>query len=95
MAGPDVTIYSSAWCGYCMRAKALLDRKGVAYREIDIDGDRAHREEMMRRSGRRTVPQIFIGEHHVGGSEDLAAAERSGALDRLLGADARAPAPTT
>lgn len=95
MAGPEVTIYSSGWCGYCMRAKALLDRKGVAYRELDVDGDRAHREEMIRRSGRRTVPQIFIGEQHVGGSEDLAAAERSGALDRLLGAGAQAPVPTT
>jgi glutaredoxin 3 len=71
-----------------MRAKALLERKGLAYREIDVDGDRAHREEMIRRSGRRTVPQIFIGEKHVGGSEDLAAAERSGELDHLLGSGA-------
>ena len=83
-----VTIYTSAWCGFCMRAKALLDRKGIAYTEIDVDGNRALREEMIARSGRRTVPQVFIGEHHVGGSEDLAAAEWSGELDRLLGVGA-------
>ena len=89
MAGaPKVTIYSSAWCGYCMRAKALLDSKGVAYEELDVDGHPAVRQEMMARSGRRTVPQVFIEEHHVGGSDDLAAAERSGELDRLLGAGA-------
>jgi glutaredoxin 3 len=80
-----VTIYTSGWCGFCMRAKALLDRKGVAYNEIDVDGHRAHREEMIQRSGRRTVPQVFIGEHHVGGSEDLVAADNSGELDRHLG----------
>jgi glutaredoxin 3 len=85
MGSPEITIYTSGWCGYCMRAKALLDRKGLAYREIDVDGNRAHREEMIRRSSRRTVPQIFIDEVHVGGSDDLAAAERSGRLDRLLG----------
>lgn len=87
-AAPKVTIYTSAWCGYCMRAKALLDSKGVAYEELDVDGHPAVRQEMMSRSGRRTVPQVFIGEHHVGGSDDLAAAERSGELDRLLGAGA-------
>ncbi|MBS1199940.1 MAG: glutaredoxin [Proteobacteria bacterium] len=92
MGTPPVTIYSSAWCGYCMRAKALLDSRGIAYKEIDVDGNRALREEMIARSGRRTVPQVFIGEHHVGGSDDLAAAARSGELDRLLGASARAAA---
>jgi len=85
MVGPEIIIYSSGWCGYCIRAKALLDRKGLSYREIDVDGNRAHREEMIRRSGRRTVPQIFIDDVHVGGSDDLAAAERSGELDRILG----------
>ena len=91
--GPDVVIYSSAWCGFCVRAKALLDQRGVAYREIDVDGHRAHREEMIERSGRRTVPQVFIGEHHVGGSEDLADAARRGELDRLLGGSGDNPAP--
>lgn len=85
MDAPAVTIYTSAWCGYCMRAKALLDGKGISYREVSVDGNRALREEMIARSGRRTVPQVFIGEHHVGGSDDLAAAARTGELDRLLG----------
>ena len=84
----SVSIYTSAWCGYCMRAKALLDDKGIPYEEIDVDGNRARREEMMARSGRRTVPQIFIGGHHLGGSEELAAAAESGELDRLLGVGA-------
>jgi len=81
---PRVTIYTSAWCGYCMRAKALLDRKGIAYHEIDVDTQPAKRAEMMTRSRRRTVPQIFIGDLHIGGSDELAALERSGELDRLL-----------
>jgi glutaredoxin 3 len=89
MAGPEVTIYTSGWCGHCMRAKALLDRKGLTYREINVDGDRSHRQEMMHRSGRRTVPQVFVGEQHIGGSEDLAAAEKCGELDRLLGTGAQ------
>lgn len=88
MSTPAVTVYTSAWCGYCMRAKALLDSKGIAYTEIDVDGSRAKREEMIARSGRRTVPQIFVGGHHIGGSDDLAAAAKSGELDRLLGVSA-------
>jgi glutaredoxin 3 len=79
-----VTIYTTPWCGYCARAKALLTRKGVAYTEIDVEGRRELREQMIARSGRRTVPQVFIGEHHVGGSDDLAALEATGELDRLL-----------
>jgi glutaredoxin 3 len=80
-----VTMYSTAFCGYCTRARALLDRKGVSVHEIKVDEDPADREAMLKRSGgRRTVPQIFIGERHVGGYEDLAALDRSGELDRLL-----------
>jgi len=80
-----VTMYSTAFCGYCTRARALLDRKGVSVNEIKVDEDPADRETMLKRSGgRRTVPQIFIGERHVGGYEDLAALDRSGELDRLL-----------
>lgn len=81
---PPVTIYTTPWCGYCARAKALLTRKGVAYTEIDVEARRELREEMIARSRRRTVPQVFIGEHHVGGSDDLAALEAAGELDRLL-----------
>lgn len=89
MGVPEVTIYTTAWCPFCMRAKALLQRKGIAFREIDVEAGRELRQEMIARSGgRRTVPQVFVGETHLGGSEELAAAERSGALDRLLRASA-------
>ena len=79
-----VVMYATGWCGYCARARALLESKGVAFEEIDVDADPEAREEMMKRSGRRTVPQIFIGETHVGGSDDLHALEASGGLDPLL-----------
>lgn len=82
---PTVTVYSTGWCPYCDRAKRLLKRKGVAYREIDVDHDPAQRELMEARSGRMTVPQIFIGDTHVGGSDDLHELDRSGKLDSLLG----------
>jgi len=80
---PLVTMYATGWCGYCARARALLERKGVRWHEIDVD-DPARRTEMTARSGRHKVPQIFIGEHHVGGSHELAALDRSGELDALL-----------
>jgi glutaredoxin 3 len=80
-----VEIYSSMYCPFCHRAKALLQAKGAAFDEIDVDRDPAARMEMMRRSsGGRTVPQIFIGDNHVGGSDDLAALERAGKLDAML-----------
>lgn len=82
---PDVVMYSTDWCGYCQRARNLLERKGVAFREIKIDEDPKQRELMLQKSGgRRTVPQIFIGERHVGGYDELAALERSGQLDVWL-----------
>ncbi|HEX4241466.1 MAG TPA: glutaredoxin 3 [Steroidobacteraceae bacterium] len=77
-------MYLSEWCPYCERARGLLARKSVTVEEIDIEDDPALREQMVSRSGRRTVPQIFIGERHVGGSDDLFELERSGELDRLL-----------
>ncbi len=80
-----VVMYSTAFCGYCQRARNLLERKGVAVQEIKVDEDVREREAMVKRSGgRRTVPQIFIGEKHVGGYDDLAALDRSGELDALL-----------
>jgi glutaredoxin 3 len=83
---PDVVMYSTAWCGYCTRARALLERKGVAIREVKVDEDPAERDLMLSRSnGRRTVPQIFIGDRHVGGYDELYALERSGELDAILG----------
>ena len=80
-----VTIYTTALCGYCARAKSLLGKKGVAYDEIDISEVPGAREEMLRRAnGKRTVPQIFIGETHVGGSDELQALDRAGKLDPML-----------
>jgi glutaredoxin 3 len=84
--GNDVLMYSTSWCGYCERARGLLSRKGVEFREIKLDEEPAERETMMTRSGgRRSVPQIFIGERHVGGFDELYALEQAGELDQLLG----------
>lgn len=87
----DVVIYSKDWCPYCDRAKELLERKGATFELIDITADRAHEDEMIERTGRYTVPQIFIGNTHVGGSDDLYALDRSGELDALLAAAGAAP----
>lgn len=81
---PPVEIYTTRWCPYCHAAKALLKRKGVDFKEINVSG-RTEREAMIERAlGRMTVPQIFIGAVHVGGSDDLHALERAGKLDPLL-----------
>lgn len=83
---PQIDIYTKWGCGYCWRAKALLDSKGAAYEEHDITMGGPRRSEMMARApGAMTVPQIFIGEVHVGGSDDLHALDRTGKLDMLLG----------
>ena len=83
---PQVEIYTSAWCGFCHRAKALLDGKGVAYKEYDVTMGGPDKQTMLSRAnGRTTVPQIFIGGVHVGGSDDLAALAETGKLDMLLG----------
>ena len=82
---PSVLMYSTRVCPYCMMAEKLLQKKGVVQLEkILIDVDPAQRETMMARTGRRTVPQIYIGDHHVGGYDDLAALDRAGKLDALL-----------
>ena len=80
----SVKIYTTPYCPYCVRAKRLLERKGVAYEEIDVAGDDEARIALSERTGLRTVPQIFIGEEHVGGSDDLHALEQQGRLDALL-----------
>ena len=81
-----VTIYTTPYCPYCHAAKALLKKKGVAFEEIDVQ-DSGQRQQMMQRAnGRRTVPQIFIGETHVGGSDDIHELDRRGQLDPLLNA---------
>ena len=85
MSEPTVDIYTKFGCGYCYRAKKLLDEKGVDYNEFDITMDGPKRDEMMERAPMaRTVPQIFIGDTHVGGSDELHALERDGKLDGLL-----------
>ena len=83
---PDIDVYLKHSCPFCKRAKRLLDGKGVAYREIDIAGKPELKAEMMdRANGRRTVPQIFIGERHVGGFDDLSEMDMDDELDPLLG----------
>ena len=79
-----VTVYSTQVCPYCVRAKALLDRKHVPYTDIMVDRDPARLAEMMQKTGRRTVPQIFVGGTHVGGCDELYALDRAGGLDPLL-----------
>jgi glutaredoxin 3 len=79
-----VEIYTTPFCGYCARAKGLLDRKGAAYDEVDVMGDDQKRAEMRERARRTTVPQIFINGRHIGGSDELAALEAAGKLDALL-----------
>lgn len=80
----DIQIYTTRLCPYCMMAKRLLDKKGVAYTEIKVDDKPGLREEMMQRTGRRTVPQIYIGDRHVGGFDDLYELEMTQELDSLL-----------
>jgi glutaredoxin 3 len=80
----SVKIYTTPYCPYCVRAKRLLAGKGVAFEEIDVANDDQARLDLAERTGRRTVPQIFIGEQHVGGSDDLHALEQDGKLDALL-----------
>lgn len=82
-----VEVYSSAYCPYCVRAKQLLERKGVAYQLIEVDREPGAMTRMIERSKRRTVPQIFINGHHVGGCDDLYALDRQGGLDPLLFAE--------
>ena len=79
-----VTMYSSGICPFCLMAEHLLAAKGITFDKIRVDLDPAKRTEMMERTGRRTVPQIYIGETHIGGYEELAALDRTGKLDELL-----------
>lgn len=81
----NVVLYTSGWCGYCSGAKKVLDRKGVEYTEIRVDKEAGKREEMEQRSHRETVPQIFIGDVHVGGFDDLVDLDMDGELDPMLG----------
>lgn len=80
----EVVIYSSRWCPFCVRALALLDSKQVEYTEIDVDQNPQERVKMREMAGKNSVPQIWIGEHHVGGCTELYALEKAGELDQLL-----------
>jgi glutaredoxin 3 len=79
----EIVMYATAWCGFCARARALLKSRGVAFREVDTD-DAEARAEMIERTGRRTVPQIFIGSRHVGGYDELRLLDQSGELESML-----------
>jgi glutaredoxin 3 len=81
---PEILIYTSTFCPYCVMAKRLLDKKGVRYTELNVDKQSGLREEMMRKTQRRTVPQIYIGDYHVGGFDDLYTLEQQKKLDALL-----------
>lgn len=77
-------MYTSSWCPFCIRAKQLLDAKGLSYEEISVDGQPQKRAEMMQISGRHTVPQIWVNDHHVGGCDELYQMEHNGQLDKLI-----------
>jgi glutaredoxin 3 len=81
---PNVELYSTDWCPFCRRAEKLLSDKGIGFTKINLDEEPHRKEEMVNRTGRRTVPQIFIGGLHIGGCDDLIAYDRSGQLDKLL-----------
>jgi len=85
MSIPAVVMYTTGWCPYCARARALLESKGVVFEEFNVESQPEKRAEMQTRSGRRTVPQIFIGDQHIGGCDDLHALDDAGKLDGLLG----------
>ena len=80
----EVVVYTTRWCPYCIRAKGLLNSKSISVEESPVDGDRALREEMARRAGRTSVPQIWIGDQHIGGCDELYALERAGRLGPML-----------
>jgi glutaredoxin 3 len=83
---PRLQIYTTGWCGYCQRAKALLERRGLPYKEISVDGDPAFRQTLFDRTGGWTVPQVLLDGRPIGGYSELAALERAGRLDELLAA---------
>ena len=85
---PVIVVYTSAFCGYCAGAKNLLAKKGVEFTEIRIDKEAGKREEMMQRANRDSVPQIFIGDRHIGGFDDLVSLDMEDELDPLLGLSA-------
>lgn len=84
MSAPPITVYLTGWCPYCERARHLLNQKGFKFQEVDVGDDPSRRAEMIARSGRHTVPQIFIGERHIGGCDDLLELDASGELEHII-----------
>lgn len=94
MGDAGIVVYTTPFCGYCAAAKRLLAAKGAEFTEIDVMFDVERKREMIERSGRRTVPQIFIGDRHIGGYDDLSALDDSGELSQLLAGSAPSTAHT-
>ena len=84
MAAPPVTVYTTDFCGYCTRVKALLERNGVSYREVNAADQPGLREELLAKSGRRTLPQVYVGERYLGDANDIMALDQRGELLRLI-----------
>jgi glutaredoxin 3 len=87
MTEPAITVYTTGWCPYCQRVRQLLAGKNLTFTEINVEDDSRFRDEMVARSGRQTVPQVFVGDRHLGGCDELFALDRSGELDRLIQGD--------
>jgi glutaredoxin 3 len=81
---PAVTVYTGSFCGYCQQVKALLERRGISYIERSVEDEPGLREQLLARSGRRTLPQVYFGERYIGGADELAALDRSGELLKLM-----------
>jgi glutaredoxin 3 len=81
---PAVTVYTGNFCGYCTQVKALLERRGIPYTELSVEDEPGLRERLLARSGRRTLPQVFVGERYIGGADELRALDASGELNQLL-----------
>jgi len=81
---PAVTIYTGSFCGHCTRTLALLQRRGIGYTEVSVEDHPGLRDELVAKSGRRTLPQVYVGERYIGGADELAAMDRNGELDHIL-----------
>ncbi len=83
MVDPAVTVYTAGFCGYCLRVKALLERRGIPFTEVSVEDHAGLREELLARSGRRTLPQVYVGDRFIGGAEELTALDQRGELSKL------------
>jgi glutaredoxin 3 len=81
---PAVTVYTGNFCGYCLQVTSLLERRGIAYAEVNVEDEPGLREKLLARSGRRTLPQVFVGERYIGGADEIRALDASGELNQLM-----------